>query len=132
MKFSIEDFFSKWDQIRKNLRIWSHLLKKSLMEDFIFCVVLIQQQRSGIFQGNITAKVDIGSNQTTKGLFDKNNQQLISIFTIISLSSVVRISPLQMFGTGPFFARFIFFSFTIAPKYKLYSGLINYSNYCCC
>ena len=30
MKFSIKDFFSKCDQIRRNLRIWSHLLKKSL------------------------------------------------------------------------------------------------------
>ena len=39
MKFSIKDFFSKCDQIRKNLRIWPHLLKKSLMEDFIFCAV---------------------------------------------------------------------------------------------
>ena len=39
MKFSIEDFFSKCDQIRRNLRIWSHLLKKSLMESFIFCAV---------------------------------------------------------------------------------------------
>ena len=37
MKFSIQDFFSKCDQIRGKLRIWSHLLKKSLMEDFIFC-----------------------------------------------------------------------------------------------
>ena len=36
MKFSIKDFFSKYDQIR-NLRIWSHLLKKSLMENFLFC-----------------------------------------------------------------------------------------------
>ena len=36
MKFSIKDFFSKWDQIRSFLRIWSHLLKKSLMENFIF------------------------------------------------------------------------------------------------
>ena len=35
-KFSIKDFFSKCDQIRKILRIWSHLLKKSLMENFIF------------------------------------------------------------------------------------------------
>ena len=34
-----EVFFSKWDQIRKNLRIWSLLLKKSLMENFIFCAV---------------------------------------------------------------------------------------------
>ena len=37
-KFSIKDFFSKHDQIRRNLRIWSHLLKKPLMENFIFCV----------------------------------------------------------------------------------------------
>ena len=39
MKFSIKDFFSKCDQIRKKLRIWSPLLKKSLMENFIFCEV---------------------------------------------------------------------------------------------
>ena len=34
MKFSIKDFFSK-------LRIWSHLLKKSLMKNFIFCAVQV-------------------------------------------------------------------------------------------
>ena len=39
MKFSIKGFFSKCDQIRRKLRIWSHLLKKSLMENFIFCEV---------------------------------------------------------------------------------------------
>ena len=39
MKFSIKDFFSKRDQIRSFLRIWSHLLKKSLMESIIFCAV---------------------------------------------------------------------------------------------
>ena len=32
-------FFGKCDQIRNLLQIWSHLLKKSLMENFIFCVV---------------------------------------------------------------------------------------------
>ena len=40
MKFSIKDFFSKCDQIRRNLWIWSHLLKKFSMENFIFCAVL--------------------------------------------------------------------------------------------
>ena len=40
MKFSINDFFSKYDQIRRKLRIWSRLLKKSLMENFIFCPVI--------------------------------------------------------------------------------------------
>ena len=39
MKFFIKDFFSKCDQIRRKLRIWSHLLKKSLVENFIFCAV---------------------------------------------------------------------------------------------
>ena len=41
MKFSIKYFFSKCDQIRNCLRIWSHLLKKSFMENFIFCVVIL-------------------------------------------------------------------------------------------
>ena len=36
MKFIIKDFFSKCDQIR----IWSHLLMKSLTENFHFCAVL--------------------------------------------------------------------------------------------
>ena len=36
MKFSIKDFFSKCDQIRSFLGIWSNLLKKSLMENLIF------------------------------------------------------------------------------------------------
>ena len=39
MKFPIKDFLSKYDQIRKFLRIRSHLLKKSLMKNFIFCAV---------------------------------------------------------------------------------------------
>ena len=39
MKFSIKDFFSKSDQIGRKLRIWSYLLRKSLMENFIFCAV---------------------------------------------------------------------------------------------
>ena len=39
MKFSIKYFFSKCDQVRSFLRIWLHLLKKSFMENFIFCAV---------------------------------------------------------------------------------------------
>ena len=38
MKFSIKDFFSKCGQIRSFLRIWSHLLKKSLMENICLTV----------------------------------------------------------------------------------------------
>ena len=38
--FSIKDFFSKFDQIRSFLHIWYHLLKKSLMGNFIFYAVI--------------------------------------------------------------------------------------------
>ena len=41
MTFIIKDFFSKRDQIRSSLRIRSHLMKKSLMKNFIFCAVLL-------------------------------------------------------------------------------------------
>ena len=36
MKFFIKDFLSKCDQTRSFLRIYSHLQKKSKMENFIF------------------------------------------------------------------------------------------------
>ena len=41
MKFPIKDIFSKFDQVHSFLRIWSHLLKKSLMENIIFCTVYL-------------------------------------------------------------------------------------------
>ena len=39
IKFSMKDFFNKCDQIRRKLRICSHLKKKYSMENFIFCAV---------------------------------------------------------------------------------------------
>ena len=39
MKFSIKDFLNKCDQNRRKLRVWSHLLKKPLIENLIFCAV---------------------------------------------------------------------------------------------
>ena len=39
MKLSIKDLFRKCDQIHSFLRIWSNLLKKSLIENFIFCTM---------------------------------------------------------------------------------------------
>ena len=41
MKFYIKDFSSKCDQIHRFLRIWSHLLEKSVKESFIFCVMSV-------------------------------------------------------------------------------------------
>ena len=41
--FPLKNFFSKCDQIHSFLWIWSQLLKKSLMENFIFCAVDVWQ-----------------------------------------------------------------------------------------
>ena len=41
MTFSTKEFFINCDQIRRKLPIWSHLLKKTLMENFIFCAVSV-------------------------------------------------------------------------------------------
>ena len=59
MKFSITDFFSKCDQIRSFLWIWSHLLKKSLME-----WVVETGGRGGTFSGAKLFVHKIKSNQT--------------------------------------------------------------------
>ena len=40
MKIPIKDLFSKCDQFSSFLWTWSNLLKKSLMENFIFCAVI--------------------------------------------------------------------------------------------
>ena len=42
MKFSIKDFFKECEQIRSFLRIWSHLLKKSFTENFIFLQCMME------------------------------------------------------------------------------------------
>ena len=46
MKFPIKNFFSKSDQIR----IWTHLLKKFLMESFIFCAVVVELSLDKVWQ----------------------------------------------------------------------------------
>ena len=40
-KFSIKNFFSKCEQIRSFPRVWSHLPKKSLIKNFIFCAMSV-------------------------------------------------------------------------------------------
>ena len=50
MKFPIKDFSNKCDQIHRKLRIWSHLLKKFFMENFIFCAVK-HSEKHNIWKG---------------------------------------------------------------------------------
>ena len=39
LKFSIKNFLSKCDPVSQETTYWTHLLKKSLMENFIFCAM---------------------------------------------------------------------------------------------
>ena len=41
MNFFLKHLFTKCEHIRTKLQIYSHLLNKSLTENFIFCVVNI-------------------------------------------------------------------------------------------
>ena len=47
-----KDFFDKCDQFPSSLWIWSHLLKKSIMENLIFCAVKLSKRLT--IQSNIT------------------------------------------------------------------------------
>ena len=76
MKFSMQDFFSKCNQIRRKLRIWSHLLKKPLTGTTIFCVVYSKGADKQLEDKN--AYKDINFKETIlSDLVDKN----IRIFT---------------------------------------------------
>ena len=67
MNFSVRDFFSKCDQIGRNLRIWSHSLKKSIMENFIFRVVRgVLTMLSNIYD-DAFCKIFLGRNYTPPG-----------------------------------------------------------------
>ena len=80
MKFSIKDFFSKCDQIRRKLRIWSHLLKKSLMETSFFV-----QCTSGCIFSNMEKIMTVNIKSAMR-----NNLRYRSIANDIGLSRLAR------------------------------------------
>lgn len=68
MKFFVKNIFSKWKQIRKNLRIYSYLLTKSLTK-ILICVHCWECLKNGIkgslkpseaFQNGLKIKLDLG------------------------------------------------------------------------
>ena len=64
MKFSMKDFFSKRDQIRSFLRIWSHLLKKFFMENFIFCAVKKGELKTKNTKGRVLKSESFGGSKS--------------------------------------------------------------------
>ena len=97
MKFSIKYFIGKCYQIRRKLRIWSHLLKKSLMENFIFWAVLCWQNAINImlksWQKSREKKRDIRKflqyRSYSKSVYNENlTFQLNEIFCDLCLTRV--------------------------------------------
>ena len=70
MKFSIKDSFSKCDQIRSFLRIWSHIRKKSLMETSFFVQWKISDQlASQVISSTRVSSEAVVRNRSVKKVF---------------------------------------------------------------
>ena len=99
MKFSIKDFFSKCDQIRRKLRIWTNLLKKPWMENLIFPVIKLTSCLARfIFQirRDISIKRRGGSRTAATFKMERfliivNDFQLITIVTKRSILDVAAV-----------------------------------------
>ena len=63
-KFSIKEFCIKCHQIRSFLRTWSYLLKRFLMENFIFCAV--QLEKANLFRWVLFHEVTFVDKFSTK------------------------------------------------------------------
>ena len=63
-QLDIKDFFSKCDQIRRKLRTWSHLRKKLLMENFIFCAMCKDNFPSKYSDRHMSGKACFGKHAT--------------------------------------------------------------------
>ena len=85
MKFSIKDFFSKCDQIRSFLRIWSHLLERSVMENFIFCVEWMQRSLSTKISLPITSKVNFSTEELEKIDETKAKGKYFFVFVLVDI-----------------------------------------------
>ena len=98
IKFSIKNFFSKCDQIRNFQQIWSHVLKKSLMESLNFCAL------RGVFRAmsNIYVKLFYKNNVHFKNLVKVSNYRQIVILMVtwcyyMNISWYFRSSPSEVF-----------------------------------
>ena len=74
MKFLIKDIFIKCDQIRRKLLIWSHLLKKPLMKNFIFCAVLKTASNHGIVLKKLYKVITCNQKAWIKPCIDINTE----------------------------------------------------------
>ena len=87
MKFSVKDFSSKCGQIRRKLRIWSHLLKKSLMETFTFSIFndYVYIILPNIFQACITPQNVVEVSGNLKRIVNNNTLNDINDIDLVTI-----------------------------------------------
>ena len=92
MKFSTNDFFSKCDQISRKIRIWSHLLKNSLMKNFILSAVNTFQAYNFIIKRH-SQKLDhfLGFNKCSSFSWIAENDKAFFILCIILISEFLKL-----------------------------------------
>ena len=80
-KFSIIDFFSKCDKICKKLWIWSQLLKKLLIDSFIFCAA--SPTTAGFTQSNLhESKISTFYNKAVNEFHELSQQACLELQNI--------------------------------------------------
>ena len=100
MKFSIRDFFGKCDQIRRKLPIWSHLLKKSLMENFIFCAMYLANPKIFLCLFTVHISCFLFSNNICSLFFLPTNKQVLQSSNIRLLTTTHFCVPLPRLSSN--------------------------------
>ena len=127
MKFSIKVFFSKCGQLRRFLRIWSDLLKKPLMENFIFCAVIIHIEFWDdwlllliVFSIFLKIATIVGSTSTFRNILTPNFKNLPQAFFLRILSGLSPVSVMYLVLKIEHFEKSIFLT-VILSKPILFS-----------
>ena len=91
MGFSVKNLFSKCERIPIKLRMYSHLLTKSLTENFIFCVVNIIgftiESCNFFFKPNWQSLTYFRSTNTWHRLVSSLKNQFLACFKGLELSA---------------------------------------------
>ena len=87
MKFPIKDFFNKCDQIRSFLRIWSHLLKKCLMGNYIFCAV---NYVATFFVSAVQELLHLTTYETSKIMICLEGTSKTNVFQLFQLAFIMK------------------------------------------
>ena len=110
IKLSMKDFFSKCDQICRKLRIWSHLLKKYLLENSIFlfsdlslCCKGCYHQRSYLKSfSSLMNKLNIRG-PSIDPWPEYNGLSMNGLLSIWALQCTILVHFFSMFHSCPFF-----------------------------